>query len=107
MPQPRKHNSHAERQAAYRKRQSQALSDSRQTGKNLPPLPVVSTIPGTTRWRQAMTAIEQQMHAVEDEMESYYDERSERWQEDERGQEFQQRLEDLRAALELVTEWIA
>jgi hypothetical protein len=54
-----------------------------------------------------MAAIERQMRTVEAEMESYYDERSERWQESERGEDFQQRIEDLRAALELVTEWIA
>jgi len=107
MPQPRKHSSHADRQAAYRRRQSQALSDLIQPDKDLPPLPAVSAIPGTTRWRQAMAAIERQMRTVEAEMESYYDERSERWQESERGEDFQQRIEDLRAALELVTEWIA
>ena len=107
MPQPRKHSSHAERQAAYRERQSQALADCLQPGKSLPPLPVVSTIPGTTRWRQALAAVEQQMRAVEAGMESYYDDRSERWQESDRGEEFEQRLEDLRTTLELVTEWLA
>jgi hypothetical protein len=107
MPQPRKHSSHAERQAAYRKRQAQTLSDLLQPAKSLPPLPAVSSIPGTTRWRQAMTAIEQQMRTIEAEMETYYDERSERWQGSDRGEDFQQRIEDLRAALELVTEWLA
>ena len=107
MPQPRKHDSHAARQAAYRKRQAQALSSCHAPGKPLPPGPTVPTIPGWARWRRAMADIEKQMKTIESEMQSYYDQRSERWQDSERAEEFQERLDDLSSALELVTDWIA
>jgi hypothetical protein len=99
------HNSHAQRQAAYRKRQREAIA-AHLDQKGLPPLPAVSTIPGRARWLQAMCNIEAMMMRIEAEMEAYYDERSERWQQSDKAQEFDQKLEDLRAALELVTEWI-
>ena len=54
-----------------------------------------------------MSMVEAQMMRVEAEMEAYYDGRSERWQQGERAEAFEQKLTDLRAALELVTEWIA
>ena len=106
MPQPKKHNSHAERQAAYRKRQRQELA-ARLEDKGLPPLPAISTIPGHPRWNQAMSNIEAQMMRIQAEMEFYYHERSERWQESDRATEFEQKMDDLREALDLVTEWIA
>jgi hypothetical protein len=106
MPQPRKHTSHAERQAAYRKRSNQALARLLEH-KGLPPLPAVPTMPGHARWRRAMSAIETQMTQIEAEMQSYYEERSQRWQESERAEEFQQKIDDLAAARDLVTEWIA
>jgi len=106
MPQPKKHNSHAERQAAYRKRQREALA-AHLNEKGLPPLSAISTIPSRSRWHQAMSSIEAQMMRIEAEMEAYYDERSERWQQSDKAEEFDQKLEDLRAALKIVTEWIA
>lgn len=105
MPQPTKHDSHAQRQAAYRKRQREALA-AHLDQKGLPPLPAVPTIPGHARWNKAMANIEAQMMRIEAEMETYYDERSERWRESDKATEFEQKLEDLRAALDLVTEWI-
>lgn len=105
MPQPRKYNSHAERQAAYHKRRKQALAEHLQQ-KGLPTLPAVATIPGCTRWNQAISGVRQLIMTVEAEMESYYDDRSERWQESERGEEFQQKLDDLRNILESVADWM-
>ena len=105
MPQPRKHDSHAKRQAAYRQRQAQALAEQLQQQHCLPPLPVIASIPGWPRWRQAMAAVERHMQSVEAEMQDYYDERSERWQESERAEEFEQKLDELRAALEIVAQW--
>lgn len=104
MPQLKKHNSPADRQAAYLKRQRQALAEHLDQ-KGLPPLPAISTIPGRARWRQAMQSIAAQMMRVEAEMEAYYQERSDRWRESERADEFEQKLDELRAALDLVTEW--
>ncbi len=105
MPQPRKYNSPAERQAAYRKSQQQAIAAHLEQ-KGLPPLPVVSTIPGRVRWNQAMSAIESQLSRIELEMENYHDARSDRWQESDKGDEFRQKLEGVKMILELVTEWL-
>ncbi len=107
MPQPRMYNSHAERQAAYRKRRQEELGEHLKR-KGLPPLPRAKTnVAGHTRWQASMSMVEAQMMRVEAEMEAYYDDRSERWQQGERAEAFEQKLTDLRAALELVTEWIA
>lgn len=107
MPQSRKHQSHAQRQAAYRQRQAQALSERLQQQNRLSPLPAIASIPGWTRWRQAMAAVEQHMHSVEAEMQDYYDERSQRWQESERAEEFEQKLQELQDAIEIVEQWNA
>ena len=106
MPQPRKHNSPAARQAAYHKRCQERLANPLKQ-KGLPPLPAISTMPGWVRWQQAMSAIESQMTTVADEMQDYHDERSERWQESERAADFLQQIEDLRTALDLVEGWLA
>lgn len=107
MPQPRKHQTHAQRQAAYRQRKAQALSEKLQQQNQLPRLPAIASIPGWTRWRQAMAAVEQHMQSVEAEMQDYFDERSDRWQESERAEEFEQKLEELRTAIEIVEQWNA
>ncbi len=73
--------------------------------KGLPPLPVVSTIPGRVRWNQAMSTIESQLTRIDLEMEVYHGARSNRWQDSEKGDEFRQKLEGLKTILELVTEW--
>ena len=76
MPQPRKHGSAAQRQAAYRQRQASAVAQ-QLAAKGLPSLPVLSTIPGEVRWRQALTLVQTLLESVESEMQQYYDERSE------------------------------
>jgi hypothetical protein len=107
MPQPQKYNSHAERQAAYRRRRQDELTQHLDR-KGLPHLPVGKTrVAGHARWQAAMSMVEAQMIRVEAEMEAYFEDRSERWQQAEKGEDFEQKLTDLRAALELVTEWIA
>ena len=93
MPQPRKHGSHAERQAAYRRRQRQALA-SRLEDKALPPLPAVSNVEAPTTATLA-------------EMEFYYDERSERWKDSDRANAFEQKMDDLREIIDLAAEWVA
>ncbi len=106
MAQPRQYENGADRQAACRKRrkQTEAL---RLPATGLPALPGVATTPGWGRWRKAMAQIEALMTVVEAEMEIYRAERSERWQESESAEEFQERLDALRNAIEQVTDCLA
>jgi hypothetical protein len=92
MPQPKVHESHAQRQAVYRRRCQEARR--RQLlEKGLPDLPAISTIPGTARWRQAVASAGQLLSLVEQEMQAYYDDRSEAWLESERADQLQERID--------------
>jgi hypothetical protein len=99
MPQARKYASGAERQAAYRQRQEAARREEREE-RGLPALPPIATLPGTARWRAALSAARVLVEQVGEEMEAYYQERSEPWQESERGEQFRERLEEVQEALE-------
>jgi len=92
MPQLKKYDSRAARQAAYRQRcarsRAQQLSQ-----KGLPALPAVATIPGYARWRSALCQAQSTLSLVLSEMQQYYDDRSETWQESDRGEAFGERLE--------------
>ena len=79
MPTPKKHNSNAQRQAAYRKRQELARQIERQQ-KGLPPLSAIPTMPGTRRWTHMLEQARILVDTVKQEREDYYDERSEAWQ---------------------------
>jgi len=102
MPQAKEHRSNAERQAAYRRRQSAALT-ALQSAKGLPPLPTIVTIPGWHRWRQVLAQTEQAVRDVYEEMEAYRDDRSDQWLESDKAGAFEERLE----AVEALTEQIA
>jgi hypothetical protein len=92
MPTPKKYESPAEKQKAYRERMSVArLQELKQKG--LPAAPVIPTMPGTARWRALETQSLAALETVRDEMREYYEERSEEWQESERGEEFTARLD--------------
>jgi len=103
MPQPRKHGSQAQRQAAYQQRQREALKSLLQQ-KGLPALPAVPTIPGTARWRRAIESAVKFLATVEEEMQQYYSDRSEVWQESERAEEFQSRIDTVAEARGVVEE---
>ena len=105
MPQQRKYNTNATRQEAYRARREQ----NRQVAlaaKGLPPLPSIATIPGWTRWNASFTAAHARVANSLSEMQDYFDDRSESWQEGERGEDHQERIASVEAALEVLTELI-
>ena len=103
MPQPKKYDSHAKRQAAYRRRLQEARRRQLQE-KGLPDAPAISTMPGTARWKQAIANANQLLTLVEQEMQGYYDDRSDAWLESDRADEFQERLNAVSAALQAVEE---
>jgi uncharacterized membrane protein YgaE (UPF0421/DUF939 family) len=103
MPQPKKYDSHAQRQAAYHRRREEARQKQLQE-KGLPALPVISNIAGTTRWRQAIANAASLLELVDQEMEVYFDERSDAWQESERAELFQERIESIRDIRSMIDE---
>lgn len=105
MPQPRKHSDHAARQAAYRVRQTKAQQEQLHQ-RGLPPLPAITTLPGSARWNSALQAARCLLVQVSEEMQAYYDDRSEVWQESDRAESFVERQEaiaNLVSELELLT----
>ncbi len=92
MPYPKKHASHAARQAAYHKRQEKARREQLQA-KGLLALPAIPTIPGYPRWRQALAHAESLLDMVATEMEDYANERSEEWNETDRADQFRENID--------------
>jgi hypothetical protein len=93
-PQPRKYQTRAEQQAAYRKRR--AISERALLAqKGLPPLPAIPTIPGAARWRAMIEQAHVLLSEAADEMQCYHDDRSEAWQEGDKAEEMLTRLEYL------------
>ena len=92
MPQPAKYPHAAARQAAYRARCQQIARDQAQE-RGLPPLPNLPAMPGTRRWKAALTLAHQLVEEICEQMQTYADQRSEAWQQTERAQEFAARLE--------------
>jgi hypothetical protein len=90
MPTPKKHANAAARNAAYRRRQEEARRQEL-LRKGLPPLPMVSTIPGEARWKKILAEAGALLSMVVDEREAYFDDRSDEWQESDKGDAFQER----------------
>ncbi len=103
MPQSKLYASHAQRQAAYRRRCREA-TETQLRNKGLPALPAISTIPGATRWRQAITNATVPLSMVAEEMESYFDDRSEAWQESDKGETFREHLDAICEARDMVAD---
>jgi len=91
MPTPRRYESHAQRQAAYRQRVAEARTALPQP-EGSPPRPPLSSAPGRRRWEALTRHALQSLQVVQEEMEAYYDLRSESWQGSERGEGFTERL---------------
>jgi hypothetical protein len=102
MPQTRQYASNAERQAAYRNRQSrQSATPAQNTAGGPDERP-----PGRVRWRLLSRQAEKALSIIQSEMQTYYDSRSEHWQESDRAEEFAERLEALTDIQEQIREWI-
>jgi hypothetical protein len=98
MPQPRKYESRAQQQAAYRKRQ--ALSQQELLSqKGLPALPAIPTLPGTARWSAMLAQAHTMLSAAAQEMQTYHDARSESWQESTRAEALLAKLERLQESV--------
>jgi hypothetical protein len=94
MPQPRKYETPALRQAAYLRR-TQAAQQALLMQRGLPPGPAIPTMPGTDRWKATIAQSKRLLEAVCEEMQNYHDDRSETWQESERAEALLERREAL------------
>ena len=103
MPQPREHASAAARQAAYRKR-CEAARKRVLASKGLPQLPAISTMPGWPRWTGSLSTARELIERTVEEMQEYFDERSEEWQEGEKAPVFQERIDEVQAMLDAMSE---
>jgi hypothetical protein len=98
-----KYANNAQRQAAYRRRRAQSDATKAQEA-GLIPLPAISTVPGTVRWRQALAYAVSHIANVRDEMQAYHDERTERWQQSDKAADFLERLDTLEQIYDLLQE---
>jgi len=103
MPQPKKHASAAARQAAYRRRRDQARL-AQLSVKGLPALPTIAAMPGWARWKGALQMARTLVEETLGEMQDYYGDRSQSWQESERGEEHEERMASVEAAVDALSE---
>jgi hypothetical protein len=101
MPQPRKHTTHAARQAAYRKRQEEARRTAL-LAKGLLPLPAIPAMPGNPRWNQIFDNTTQMLQGALEQMEAYSEERSEAWQESEAAERHQERMTAIQEIVDML-----
>ena len=94
MAQTKLHDSPAKRQAAYHARKT-AAAQSQLAAQGLPPLPAITSMPSEARWKALIQNAHWALHTVTGEMQTYFDDRSEKWQQNEKGEDFQTRLEEL------------
>lgn len=92
MPQPKIHESHAARTAAYRAR----------LAKSKPPVQPHYTAlkPGIRRWNLMIEHVRDTLQILLDERQEYFDDRSEAWQESEKAEEFTEKSDSLQEALD-------
>ena len=98
MPQPRKYETRAEQQAAYRTRR--VASDRELLAqKGLPPLPAIPTMPGNARWSAMIGQAHTLLSTAIDEMQNYHDDRSEQWQDSTKAEELLAKVEQLQETM--------
>ena len=97
MPTPKQYDSPAARQKAFRERKAQAIKE-QLAAKQFPAAAPIPTMPSMARWKALHSNAQAALQAMHDEMQAYYDERSEQWQESDKGQHFQDLLDQTEQA---------
>ena len=103
MPQPRKHASHAARQAAYRNQCAQTHQQELAGKGFLVPDKPIPPVPGKRRWRLILGLATKLVAMVHDEMQRYYGDRSQSWQEGDRGDAFQSDMDEVETAVDTLS----
>ena len=97
MPTPRKYASSAERQAAHRRRSSDALA-ALSVAKGLPAVSPINTLPSLRRWQAMLHTASQVLESACEEMQAYADDRSESWQDSQKAEDMAERIQAIEAA---------
>jgi len=99
MPQPRKYETRADQQAAYRQRR---IASDREllSKKGLPALPAIPTMPGNARWSAMIAQARLLLSEATVEMQSYHDDRSQEWQDGAKAEELLAKLEHLQETMD-------
>jgi hypothetical protein len=106
MAQPRLHASHAERQAAYRRRQLEDRNrqSEERCGSRAAPLLILtsahSLLPGPARWRKLAAVAASLLEQIAAEADIYYKARSASWQDSEKAECFSDRQDAIQEALD-------
>jgi hypothetical protein len=101
MPTPRKYSGHAERQAAYRRRTTEAIARM-MAQKGLPAPSPIPAFPSTRRWGALIRSAVELRRTVHAEMDEYYNDRSEDWLEGDRAIAFEERMAEVWEAISAV-----
>ena len=101
MPTPRRHESAAARQRAYRQRRKLSLLNLT-SPKDLPASSHLRAIPSLRRWKALREQAQTALRTLRDEMQTYQDQRSEAWQESQKAERFQEAIEKLEETLEVL-----
>jgi len=111
MPQIRRYTNGAERQRAYRQRHKPPAiapeTGNPQPVRLIPEAPSIRNIPAHARWIALVNHSDSALRTAHAEMESYYDNRSEFWQEDQRGEDFKEKVEALEELLESMEQLVS
>jgi len=91
------------RQSRFRKRQQEARRRE-QREKGLPPMPKITAMPGSARWKATIEAAEALLSQAAEEMDDYWNERSEIWQEGYAAEEHLQRKKRLAKMAETLSD---
>ena len=91
------------RQRRFRMRQ-QDIRLREQREKGLPPMPRITAMPGTARWKATIEAAEALLSQAAEEIDEYWEYRSETWQESYAAEELLQRKKRLSKMAETLSE---
>jgi hypothetical protein len=91
------------RQRRFRQRQ-QEIRRREQREKGLPPMPKITAMPGSARWKATIEAAEALLSQAAEEIDEYREDRSKTWQESYAADELQQRKKRLVKMAETLSE---
>jgi hypothetical protein len=106
VPTPKRYQTNAQRQAAYRQRCAAATQALLAT-KRLPPLANIPSIPSHPRWRAMAANARTLLLAIGQEMNDYYDQRSDAWRDTEQADDLGEQIEAVQEAIQSLDDYLS